>query len=297
MQYTKQAITIDQQLSLLKNRGLIIDNESEAKDMFYRVSYFRLADYWRPMEIDHTTRQFRNGSRFSSVIMHYQFDTELKALLFRAIQEIEIAMRTRIIHHFSLLHGAFWFMDANLFRDQALFQQHLNILQRDLQQSNEDYITEHFQRYNTPSMPPAWKTMEITTFGVLSRLYSNFTNSSTKHIVARSLGIRHYLILRSWMISIASLRNYCAHHARVWNRLFPVPPTIPTTMPNAWIADLSFNPNKLYPQLCCLAYWLNAIDSQNNFATELKSLFAKYPTVNPSAMGFTIGWAQEDLWK
>ena len=117
MQYTKQAITIDQQLSLLKNRGLIIDNESEAEDILYRVSYFRLADYWRPMEIDHTTRQFRNGSRFSNVIMHYQFDTELKALLFRAIQEIEIAMRTRIIHHFSLLHGAFWFMDANLFRD------------------------------------------------------------------------------------------------------------------------------------------------------------------------------------
>ena len=160
------------------------------------------------MEVDHNTRQFRSGSNFESIITHYQFDTELKVLLFRAIQEIEIAMRTRIIHNFSLAHGSFWFMDSNLFRDQNLFNQHLSILQKDLQQSNEDFITEHFRRYNFPAMPPAWKTLEVTTFGLLSRLYSNFINSTTKHTVARSIGIRHYLILRSWMITIAPRSIY-----------------------------------------------------------------------------------------
>ena len=297
MQYSKPAISIDEQLVILQERGLIIDDINEARDTLYRVSYFRLADYWRPMEIDPNTRRFREGALFNKILMLYRFDSELKVLLFRAIQEIEIAMRTRIIHHFSLQHGAFWFMDASLFRDQTLYEQHLHILRRDLHQSNEEYIIEHFKRYDTPTMPPAWKTLEVTTFGLLSRLYSNFKIPATKHIVARSMGIMHYRILRSWMISIASLRNYCAHHARVWNRLFPVPPTVPEIMPNAWIVDFTFNPNKLYPQLCCIAYWLRSIDMQSSFVADLKRVLAKYPTIDAAAMGFPKGWLQEPLWQ
>ena len=52
----------------------------------------------------------------------------------------------------------------------------------------------------------------------------------------------------------------------------------------------------LYPQLCCIAYLLNAIDTQNTFATEFKALLAKYPTVDAIAMGFPNGWQQEPLW-
>ena len=98
------------------------------------------------------------------------------------------------------------------------------------------------------------------------------------------------------MVSLATLRNYCAHHARVWNRLFPVPPTIPADMPNAWIGNLAFSANKIYPQLCCIAYWLNGIDAQNSFAADLKALLAKYPTVDAAAMGFPVHWQQEPLW-
>jgi hypothetical protein len=68
-------------------------------------------------------------------------------------------------------------------------------------------------------------------------------------------------------------------------------------MRNKWVNVSGIIPHSLYAILCCLVYWLNAIDSQNNYVAELKSLFNKYPTVNPSAMGFTNGWMQEDLWK
>ena len=84
----------------------------------------------------------------------------------------------------SLQFGPFWFMDASLFSNQSLFDQHLRILRRDLQHSNEDYITEHWQRYDSPDMPPSWKTLEVTTFGLLSRLYSNFADPTAKHVVA-----------------------------------------------------------------------------------------------------------------
>ena len=48
----KQPTSITDQINLLKLRGLIIDDETEAKAVLERISYFRLASYWRPMEQD-----------------------------------------------------------------------------------------------------------------------------------------------------------------------------------------------------------------------------------------------------
>ena len=60
MEYTKQTLTLAQQIETLKQRGLIIDDEAEATAILDRTSYFRLADYWRPMEVDKESHVFKN---------------------------------------------------------------------------------------------------------------------------------------------------------------------------------------------------------------------------------------------
>jgi len=45
MNYTKQLLTLQQQIDILKQRGLIVDNEAEAKSILDTISYFRLAGY------------------------------------------------------------------------------------------------------------------------------------------------------------------------------------------------------------------------------------------------------------
>lgn len=107
MKYTKQAITTAEQISILRQRGLIVEDESQAREALDVISYFRLADYWRYMEADHITHQFKPNCRFSEILDYYYFDKELKALLFSAIQTIEIAIRTKIIKHFTPTFGAF----------------------------------------------------------------------------------------------------------------------------------------------------------------------------------------------
>lgn len=82
MKYTKQAITTAEQISILRQRGLIVEDESQAREALDVISYFRLADYWRYMEADHTTHQFKENCHFSEILDYYYFDKELKALLF-----------------------------------------------------------------------------------------------------------------------------------------------------------------------------------------------------------------------
>ena len=105
MKYNKQPISISDQIEILKRRGLIFADEDEAKRVLENISYFRLAGYWRTMEQDSINHIFRSDSRFEDVVTRYLFDSELKTLVFAAIQRIEIPVRTKIIYAIAYLLG------------------------------------------------------------------------------------------------------------------------------------------------------------------------------------------------
>lgn len=106
MKYDKKPADFDTQLEMLKQRGLIINDEDTALKFLTSVSYFRMTSYWRLFETDTTSHQFVSGTHIEDIISLYDFDKKLRTIIFTAIQDIEVALRTRIIHFFSLRHGA-----------------------------------------------------------------------------------------------------------------------------------------------------------------------------------------------
>ena len=169
-------MTLAEQIRTLQMRGLRIENDADAILQLERISYFRLADYWRPLETNKVTHQFAEGSSFSEVVKYYNFDKELKVLLFTAIQTIEVAVRAKVIKYFSQTSGPFWFMDAANAINSVHFQSNLAHVRTEVARSKESYIKEHFQKYDNPELPPVWKTLEVVSLGTLSKLFSNFSN-------------------------------------------------------------------------------------------------------------------------
>lgn len=296
MQYTKQAMDFSMQLYILKERGLIIDDEGKALDFLHSVSYFRLANYLQPMELDTNSHQFAPDSHFSFATRLYVFDRELRSLVFCAIQDIEIAFRTRIIHNFSLAYGPFWFMDSSLFKNQSIFESCLDNIATEVNRSREDFISEYYSNYSSPSFPPAWKTLEVVSFGTLSKLFCNFRDNSVKKKVAGEFQLPQYLYLENWIKCIAVLRNACAHHARIWNRRFPTMPIMPGYLPASWVVVGNFRPNKLYHPLCCLAYLEQSIAESGNFSKRLLALIDNSAEIRIRSMGFPQEWKTEPLW-
>ena len=298
MNYTKQATTLAQQIQTLKQRGLIMNNEAAAEHLLGSIGYFRLAQYWRVFESDKANHVFKPNSTIEKVYSLYCFDKELKVLVFSALQTVEVAMRAKVIYHFSMQHGPFWFMDDTLADKKSLFDDNMANLQKEVKRSYEDFIKEHYEKYDVPSMPPAWKTLEVASFGTLSKLFSNFNDPAVKKLVSEDFDIPAYKFLRSWMKCLTVVRNCCAHHARLWNQRFPFAPKLPNKhMPSAWINQQPTATKSLYPHLCCLIYWLNSIKPDNSFVADFKQLLAKYPNIDPKAMGFPIDWQNEQLWK
>jgi len=59
-------------------------------------------------------------------------------------------------------------MDATKFNNYSIYQTCLDNIQVELDRSKEEFLQEHFIKYDTPSMPPVWKTLEVVSFGTLS---------------------------------------------------------------------------------------------------------------------------------
>ncbi len=281
---------------MLKERGLVVNDDEKAIDCLKKISYFRLANYFRPMEADKVKHTFKPGSCFENAVALYNFDQELRTLLFDAIQTIEIALRSKVIHYISLQYGSFWFTDAGLFNSSSIFDSCLLHIRQEVERSREDFITEHLEKYSEPDVPPVWKTLEVTTFGTLSKLFGNFKDNHLKKRIARDFNLPQHVILENWIKCAVIVRNHLAHHTRVWNRNFPYIPQTNISLRGAWLSHRIRHSHKLYPYLCCTQYMLNALRANNTFSLDLAALLQKYPNVDVSAMGFPVDWQKEKLW-
>jgi abortive infection bacteriophage resistance protein len=299
MLYDKQALTIDQHIALLKERGLTIDDEEQARHYLTHVSYYRLAGYWWPMQADKVSHVFKEGSLFSNVVNLYNFDRELRVLLFDVIEKIEISLRTKLIYHLSHEYDPWWFQNIEIFINPRSLITTLHNIDEEVGRSKDTFIKEHNKKYKDDlRFPPAWKTLEMTSMGSLSKLYGNLKHTvKAKDIIAKEYGAVNHTYLPSWLQSIAQIRNYCAHHSRLWNKNLPGSPKMLSKPPNAWMEDPPTDHNKLYMHLCIMRYLLNVIVPENSFNTKLNELMNRYPNVDPNAIGFKENWTNEALWK
>ena len=136
-----------------------------------------------------------------------------------------------------------------------------------------------------------WKSL-----GTLSKLFCNLNDIRVKKQIARQYNLPQHQVLESWIKCIVILRNSLAHHARVWNRRFPQMPQLSIKARGNWIDYTHIRPNKLYSQICCLAYLLDSIYPQNDFKTQIKILLNEYPKINIHHMGFPNDWESQALW-
>jgi len=298
MNYTKPPLSIPDQISKLKGRGLVFNDDTKAAHYLSNISYYRLRAYTYPFQ-DNTNlnHAFIEQVSFDEIIELYVFDRRLRLLVFNALEKIEIALRTKIIYEFSLTHGSHWYEDVSLYRNQTRFFHEINSLYEEIDRSNETFIQHYKDNYTNPVNPPAWMSLEVASMGTLSKLFTNLKKGNEKRKVTEAFGLRNPEILESWMHTFANLRNICAHHGRLWNRRFTIHPQIPYNTIYPFLRNQNIYPNKLYATLCCITYISVIISPNNSFNTCLKELLNSCPLVELHEMGFPADWKDEVIWQ
>ena len=272
---------------------------NDAPDFLANISYYRLKGYWWEMQDDFVNHHFHNGSFFEDAIDLYNFDRHFRLIVFNAIERIEIALRSKLIYHLSLAHGAEWYIDPSLFEKQKEFASFISKVYQDMSRSSEEFIVKHFANHPTEH-PESWKSLEVLTLGTLSKLYQNLKHQlPEKNVIANEFGLNNQKYLVSWLLSITVIRNIIAHHGRLWNRVIINKYDWPATAPHTLLSYIPDNTQrrKIFPILTAIIYLNDRISPGHHIKQELLTLFGNFTNVQLSKMGFPTDWQNETIWQ
>ncbi len=217
--------TINEQIELLKSRGLIITNETLAREFLLRNNYYRISGYSLTLR---KNDRFSSSSTFQNIVDIYNFDRELRNLILRYLEIIEVNFKSIYAYEFSKVHGATGHFDENLFTNK---KKHKEIIEKaELQKTrrlpHEAYL-KHFVN-DLHEAIPIWAYIDLFTISDISFLYS-ISEQSIKDAVANKFGLnmnKGSVILGKYMHSMTIIRNLCAHGSRIYNRLFEQKPSL-----------------------------------------------------------------------
>jgi abortive infection bacteriophage resistance protein len=301
----KTAKNIEEQITLLKSRGMTFKNDAYAKDILSKISYYRLEGYWWDMQTDVSQHIFGKDACFEKVVVRYEFDRQLRTILFKAIESIEIALRTKMIYNLSLSYGPLWYLNSNLFDDVVKHSQHSQKLLQDFSFSKEIFAQDHKQRFPAQN-PEAWKILEIASLGVLSKVYKNLEHQlPEKTKIANDFGLTQRELF-SWLEAIVYIRNIIAHHARLWSRTMQKRPRRVLRNPNGlWLKnELFILPNggpsaqekKPFLIISTMVYLCNRL-GDDKLKKEILKIFRSNRGMPIYKLGFVNGWRKHSLWK
>lgn len=294
--YSKKALSATDQVNLLKSRGLVITNESSAANILKHINYYRLSAYIYPFLIDKETHIFKENVTFQNIIDIYNFDRELRLLFLDAIERIEVSVRTNIIYIMSIKYDPFWLSNKNYFYNQTKYDSHIEKLKEEFHRSDEKFLKHYFSKYSE-DIPPAWISLEIASFGLISLFFQNLKLNKDMKEIANRYGLNR-ITFSSWLHSLTYIRNICAHHSRLWNRELGIQPNIPISTGSLWLNKLNFYKNdRVFFVFSIIVYFLRIVNPADTFVAKFNKLITDYPMIDLAAMGFPKNWKDEDLFK
>ncbi len=304
----KTPYSIADQIALLKQRGMLFNDEQSAYHFLENISYYRLKGYWWDMQEDVSSHALKPNTYFEDVIERYNFDRKLRLILFDAIERIEIALRTKMIYHMSIAYGSLWYLDNKLFENTPLPSDptvtiHQNIvseLKKEFNRSQEIFIKDQKRRYPNQDSD-SWKILEIASMGTLSKLYKNLKHQlPEKATIAKEMGLNLHSELSSWLESITYVRNIIAHHSRLWSRNLVKIPIETLNNPKADWLNSSLLPvqcKKPFLIITSMIYLCNKVTPTHQIKIKILDLFASNPNLPIYKLGFLNNWQKQPIWK
>jgi abortive infection bacteriophage resistance protein len=294
--YAKPALAVADQITLLKSRGLAIDDEEKAAHYLTYIGYFRLVGYARHFRSDRSNpEKYDRGASFADVLNLYVFDRKVRLLLFDGIERVEVAVRAAMSNVGALKGGGpFWLCNANNFdygQHGSVMSEITTVIGNPNDPHHQHKFITHFYSNYSDSYPPGWMLMECLSFGASSRIYK-LMKGALRIEIADKFKLQHD-IAASWLHSLSYGRNISAHHSRCWKRIFTIRPMVPKAYKTSIPAG---SDGKLYMQFWMIQHFLKSIADGSEWAKRLKALIDDKPKTSLSDMGFPDTWEQDPFW-
>ncbi|NIL77350.1 Abi family protein [Rhodococcus sp. B10] len=330
----KPFLTIDQQIERLESRGMPIPHPDIVDRWLRAIGYYRLSGYWYPFMDTNVESglgdRFVTGTTFDEIVRLYEFDRHLKTYMLRAIERVEVAMRSQVGHTLGS-RGPMSHLDGDKF--DPLFVgsgEHMDWLATAFgrvrrQRSKDQALKHHFDNYD--GRIPIWVLTDVLDFSDLSKLFAGMqeddrdaiarwfdipapapetttprrgrgSSASRRNRRRRAAGPGS--TLANLLEQLTIVRNISAHHSRLWNRTL-VPIGTSSLRSVAAFDGLPAQSERIYGAISAAAFLLQTTSPGSTWIKQLESLidrsFLPSSIRTPREMGFPPDWKQLPLWQ
>lgn len=286
---SKKFTTIQEQIEILKSRGLSISDEQRASDFLTRNNYYRVSGYSLTLRKNDV---FDKNAAFESIMDIYECDHELRHILLRHLETIEISVKSAYSYESARVYGPTGYLDSANFTDQKKYAAIMGKAesQKKARLAHEAYL-KHFV-YDLKQDIPIWAFTDLLTISDISFLYK-ISQKEIKAAVAKTMGLHAQgdKLLEKFMHSMTIIRNLCAHGSRLYNRLFEQKPKLSSKDKALLIKkpDGTLDNAHLYGFILIMRQLLTP-EKFDVLKEELLTLSEKYSFVNMEYYGFRDDW-------
>src|SRR5690606_25635187 len=128
------------------------------------IGYYRLGFYCY-YYFDKKTNKYSNTVKISDIINLYYLDIDLKYLLLKYINRIEINFRTKLIYYVSMKYkdNSRWYVDDKIMDSESIINFKNYVYTEKFKQDNLT-LKSHHLKYPDDDFAPCWKVFEYLTF-------------------------------------------------------------------------------------------------------------------------------------
>ena len=206
--------SLDEQINILRSKGLIINDENFAREILLRENYFFLTGYRFLFMRSIEDRRFVEGSTFEELYAMFLFDRQLRNILFKNILVVENNLKSILSYVVSKNHGYKEknYLNANIFVKDASKNRQINDLIHKMKRQiningKQHSATSHY--LSNYGYIPLWVVVKVLSFGIVGEVFTILQKEDQKEI-AKLFGTEVYS-LEEYLPILANYRNLCAH--------------------------------------------------------------------------------------
>ena len=206
--------TLDEQIEILRSKGLTINDEYKAKEVLLRENYFFISGYRHLLMKKYKDSRFISGATFEELHSIFLFDRELRNIIFKHILVIENNIKSMISYQLSRKYGFKEkdYLNPNNFTQDKLREKQvydvLNKMKRQIRINVGTHAaTMHYM--NNYGYIPMWVLVKVLSFGIVCELYT-ILKDEDKIEIAEVFNTTPS-VLEDILVILSNYRNLCAH--------------------------------------------------------------------------------------
>lgn len=217
----KKFLNLDEQLEILKSRGLIISDEEKARVILFRENYFFLCGYRHVFLRSPKDRVYVEGATFEELYALFTFDRNFRNIIFKNLLIIENNMKSIMSYQLSKKYGYKEkdYMKASNFTQDSKKVRQVNDLIKKMKRQIRVNGSQHSATYHYISnygYIPLWILVKVLSFGLIGELFSVLKVEDQLSIAEiYDLNVE---VLSTYLNILSNYRNLCAHEDILFER-------------------------------------------------------------------------------